>query len=70
VREQLDQAVAAASPYANDALAGLLANPQSVTIVNAAGAGALTVLLLVGLVLQWTKAKNPAAANRWWAPKA
>jgi hypothetical protein len=71
VREQLDKAVAAGTPYAQDAMAALLAgDPQLLAALNWVGLGVCGGLWLAGLLAQSAQARDATIANRWWAPKA
>jgi hypothetical protein len=71
VQTQLDQAIAAGRPYAQDAFAGLWAgDPQLLAVLNIAGAGVCAALLAIGLVIQAAQARDPKTANRWWAARA
>jgi hypothetical protein len=69
VKTQLDKALAAASPYAQDALIAAAQKEQFAHAVNYGGAGASLVLCLVGLYLQWRIARQSMSVQQWWAAK-
>jgi hypothetical protein len=80
VREQLEQAAKAATPFAQDAAAAALSNEAMIAGANYGGAGVTMILLIVAMILQNRRARRPIipaqmaagqqdADGRWWAPK-
>jgi hypothetical protein len=80
VREQLEQAAKAATPFAQDAAAAALSNEAMIAGANYGGAGVTMILLIVAMILLNRRARRPIipaqmaagqqdADGRWWAPK-